>query len=184
MQQARERAARRASNAARNMKNAGLPKIFAGTMKRRAQESAGKADGTHAARVGAAQGPLDEAGRALRDEQRIALELPQHGGPGRPHACSSARACGARGREFAATASTWRSAGPERIALTGPNGAGKSTLLRMVHGDLDPGRPARVPRGRPGRVPVPAPGPARPDDRTVAENLAAVRARDAAPRSG
>ncbi|WP_369027802.1 ATP-binding cassette domain-containing protein, partial [Nocardia farcinica] len=45
LQQARERAARRASTAARNLGNAGLPKIFAGTMKRNAQESAGKADG-------------------------------------------------------------------------------------------------------------------------------------------
>uniref|UniRef100_UPI0004CA439B ATP-binding cassette domain-containing protein n=1 Tax=Streptomyces sp. NRRL S-146 TaxID=1463884 RepID=UPI0004CA439B len=38
MQQARERAERRASNAARNLKSAGLPRIFAGTMKRGAQE--------------------------------------------------------------------------------------------------------------------------------------------------
>jgi hypothetical protein len=38
MQQARERAARRASNAARNLNSAGLPKIFAGTMKRGAQQ--------------------------------------------------------------------------------------------------------------------------------------------------
>ncbi|MBE1574572.1 ATPase subunit of ABC transporter with duplicated ATPase domains [Amycolatopsis roodepoortensis] len=37
MQQARERAARRAGNAARNLGNAGLPKIFAGTMKRNAR---------------------------------------------------------------------------------------------------------------------------------------------------
>ena len=49
MQQARERAERRAGNAARNLKNAGLPRIFAGTMKRDAQESAGRADDTHAA---------------------------------------------------------------------------------------------------------------------------------------
>ena len=41
LQQARERAARRASNASRNLGNAGLPKIFAGTMKRNAHESAG-----------------------------------------------------------------------------------------------------------------------------------------------
>src|SRR3954469_10368413 len=76
MQQARERAERRSGNAARNLKSAGLPKIFAGTMKRGAQESAGKANETHAARVGEARSRLDEAGRALRDEQKITLELP------------------------------------------------------------------------------------------------------------
>ena len=42
MQQARERAARRSSTAARNVKDAGLPKIVAGEMKRDAQESAGR----------------------------------------------------------------------------------------------------------------------------------------------
>jgi ATPase subunit of ABC transporter with duplicated ATPase domains len=76
MQQARERAARRASNAAGNLSHAGLPKIFAGTMKRRAQESAGKSNETHAARVSDARARLDEAGRALREEQKISLELP------------------------------------------------------------------------------------------------------------
>ena len=45
-------------------------------MKRSAQESAGRANETHAARVGDAKARLDEAGRALRDEQKIALELP------------------------------------------------------------------------------------------------------------
>ncbi|MGY4649224.1 ATPase subunit of ABC transporter with duplicated ATPase domains [Mycobacterium sp. URHB0021] len=38
-QQARERAARRSSTAGRNIKDAGLPKIIAGAMKRKAQES-------------------------------------------------------------------------------------------------------------------------------------------------
>ena len=45
-------------------------------MKRGAQESAGKSNETHAARVSEARARLDEAGRALRDEQKIALELP------------------------------------------------------------------------------------------------------------
>ena len=76
MQQARERAARRASNAARNLGNAGLPKIVAGAMKRNAQETAGKSSETHAARVSEAKARLDAACRALRDEQKIALELP------------------------------------------------------------------------------------------------------------
>ncbi len=138
MQQARERAARRASNAARNLSNAGLPKIFAGTMKRNAQESAGKADGTHAARVGAAKAKLDQAERALRDEQKINLELPLTAVPAGRTLFLGERLSLSHGDRalFADTDLTIR--GPERIALTGANGVGKSTLLRIVHGDLEP----------------------------------------------
>ncbi len=48
MQQAREHAERRQSDAARSLKNAGLPRIFAGNMKWGAQESAGRAGQMHA----------------------------------------------------------------------------------------------------------------------------------------
>ncbi|WNV85842.1 ABC-F family ATP-binding cassette domain-containing protein [Umezawaea sp. Da 62-37] len=138
MQQARERAARRASNAKRNLGNAGLPRIFAGAMKRDAQESAGKADGTHAARVGAAKDKLDRAERALRDDRRITLELPGTAVPaGRTLFLGEGLRMGYGGRElFAGLDLAVR--GPERIALTGPNGTGKSTLLRILHGDLTP----------------------------------------------
>ena len=67
-QEARERAARRSSTAARNVKDAGLPKIIAGAMKRSAQESAGRIDGVNAARVDEAKARLDDAERALRDD--------------------------------------------------------------------------------------------------------------------
>jgi ATPase subunit of ABC transporter with duplicated ATPase domains len=136
MQQARERAARRASTAARNLKDAGLPKILAGARQRRAQESAGRADETHSARVGAARARLDEAERALRDEQRIVLELPETRVPaGRTVFLGE----GIRVRDlFAGDGIDLAIRGPERIALTGPNGAGKSTLLRVVQGELAP----------------------------------------------
>jgi ATPase subunit of ABC transporter with duplicated ATPase domains len=136
MQQARERAARRASTAARNIKDAGLPKILAGARQRRAQESAGKADGTHAARVGAARARLDEASQALRDEQKIALDLPDTRVPaGRTVFVGE----GIRVRDlFGPAGVDLAIRGPERIALTGPNGAGKSTLLRVIQGELLP----------------------------------------------
>ncbi|MGW4440876.1 ribosomal protection-like ABC-F family protein [Streptomyces sp. NPDC004596] len=138
MQQARERAERRASNAARNLKNAGLPRIFAGNMKRGAQESAGRAGQTHAARVGEAKARLDEAGRALRDEQRITLDLPDTQVPaGRTLFSGEKMQVRLGDRDVFAPAGVELSIrGPERIALTGPNGAGKSTLLRLVTGDL------------------------------------------------
>lgn len=140
LQQARERAARRASNAQRNLSSAGLPKIFAGTMKRNAQQSAGRANDTHAARLDAARNRLDEAGRALREEQRIVLQLPDTEVPaGR----TLFTAHGIRFRFgdrdlFTGPGADLTIRGPERIALTGPNGAGKSTLLRLVEGELTP----------------------------------------------
>ncbi|MEV5549743.1 ribosomal protection-like ABC-F family protein [Streptomyces sp. NPDC052309] len=141
MQQARERAERRASNAARNLKNAGLPRIFAGNMKRGAQESAGRAGQTHAARVSDARARLDEAGRALREEQRLALELPETQVPtGRNLFLAKAMQVRLGDRDvFAAGGVDLTVRGPERIALTGPNGAGKTTLMRLVTGELAPG---------------------------------------------
>jgi ATPase subunit of ABC transporter with duplicated ATPase domains len=174
MQQARERAERRAGNAARNLKNAGLPKIFAGTMKRGAQESAGKSNETHAARVSEATARLDEAGRALRDEQKIALELPGTNMPAGRTVFLGERMQVRHGERalFAGDGADLAIRGPERIALTGPNGAGKSTLLRVINGELEPeggttwradGRVAHLSQ-RLDLLDV---------DRTVAENLAA-----------
>ncbi|GAA2086390.1 ABC-F family ATP-binding cassette domain-containing protein [Kitasatospora saccharophila] len=138
LQQARERADRRASNAARNLKSAGLPKIFAGTMKRGAQESAGRSGQVHAARVDEARARLDEAGRAVREEQRLSLELPDtlvpagrtllHG-EGLRAEPGGVPVFGPAGVDLIVR-------GPERIALTGANGAGKSTLLRLISGEL------------------------------------------------
>ncbi|MBV7253034.1 ribosomal protection-like ABC-F family protein [Streptomyces sp. S-2] len=174
LQQARERAERRQSNAARNLKSAGLPKIFAGNMKRGAQESAGRAGQTHAARLGEAKARLDEAGRAVRDEQRIVLELPDTQVPaGRTVFQGERLRVGHGDRQlFAGDGLDLTIRGPERIALTGPNGAGKSTLLRLLDGTLEPeSGEARHAQGRVAhltqRLDLLDP------DRTVAENFAA-----------
>ncbi|MHC3472811.1 ribosomal protection-like ABC-F family protein [Streptomyces sp. 7R007] len=142
MQQARERAERRMSNASKNLKNAGLPKIFAGTMKRGAQEAAGKSGTLHAARVSDAKARLDEAGRALRDEQRLTLELPDTQVPaGRTLFLGEGMQVRLGEREvFAAGGVDLTVRGPERIALLGPNGAGKTTLMRLITGELTPDR--------------------------------------------
>ncbi|MEU5822206.1 ribosomal protection-like ABC-F family protein [Streptomyces sp. NPDC047803] len=174
MQQARERAERRASNAARNLKNAGLPRIFAGNMKRGAQEAAGKSGQTHASRVGEAQARLDEAGRAVRDEQRITLDLPGTDVPaGRTVLlCEQVRVRLGDREQFSGEGVGLTIRGPERIALTGPNGAGKSTLLRLVNGDLEPD--AGSVRRADGRIAYLSQRLDLLDlDRTVAENFAA-----------
>ncbi|MGW5643473.1 ribosomal protection-like ABC-F family protein [Saccharopolyspora sp. NPDC003752] len=174
MQQARERAQRRASNAARNIDSAGLPKIVAGGLKRRAQESAGKANDTHAARLSDAKARLDDAERSLRDEQRITLELPGTNLPAGRTVFLGERLQVHRGERalFAGDGVDLAIRGPERIALTGPNGAGKSSLLRVINGDLAPsGGSAKRADGRVAYLSQ------RLDllelDRTVLENLAA-----------
>jgi ATPase subunit of ABC transporter with duplicated ATPase domains len=138
MQQARERAARRSGTAARNIKDAGLPKIIAGAMKRRAQESAGRIDGVNAARVDTARARLDSAERALRNDTSIVLDLPDTTVPSGRNMFVGSELRVNRGRELFAGGVDVSIRGPERIALTGPNGIGKTTLLRIISGDLEP----------------------------------------------
>lgn len=140
MQQARERAARRAGTAARNLKDAGLPKIIAGKLKRNAQESAGRSDEVHARRVDDARARLDAAERAVRDDDVIALDLPNTEVPAGRTVLSASGLNVQRGGQmlFADNGIDLDIRGPERVALTGRNGAGKSTLLRMINGDLRP----------------------------------------------
>jgi ATPase subunit of ABC transporter with duplicated ATPase domains len=142
LQQARERAAKRSSTAARNVKDAGLPKIVAGKLKRDAQESAAKSDDVHAKRVDDARGRLDQAERALRDDDVIVLDLPDTDVPaGRTVLTVRGLQVRVGGRElFADNGIDLDIRGPERIALTGANGAGKSTLLRAITGDVEPTR--------------------------------------------
>ncbi|OBK78158.1 ABC-F family ATP-binding cassette domain-containing protein [Mycobacterium sp. 1164985.4] len=137
-QQARERAARRAGTAARNMKDAGLPKIVAGAQKRRAQESAGRVDRVGAARVGDARDRLQEAERAVRDDDTLVLDLPDTAVPaGRDVLTAKGLRFLVGGRSVLDNVDL-SVRGPERIALTGPNGTGKSTLLRIVTADVEP----------------------------------------------
>ncbi|ULE31480.1 ABC-F family ATP-binding cassette domain-containing protein [Mycobacterium sp. IDR2000157661] len=137
-QLARERAARRSSTAARNSKDAGLPKIVSGAMKRRAQESAGRIDGVNAARVDDAASRVAEAERMLRDDDALTLDLPDIEVPAGRNllTCSGIRAVDGGRVLFDDVDLAIR--GPERIALTGRNGAGKSTLLRISAGAVTP----------------------------------------------
>jgi ATPase subunit of ABC transporter with duplicated ATPase domains len=142
MQQARERAARRSGTAARNVKDAGLPKIVAGKLKRDAQESAARSDDVHAKRIDDARARLDDAERAVRDDDAIVLDLPDTDVPvGRTVLAARGVQISRGGRKvFQDNGIDVDIRGPERIALTGPNGAGKSTVLRIITGDLQPDR--------------------------------------------
>jgi len=152
MQQARERAARRAGTAARNLKDAGLPKIIAGQLKRNAQESAARADDVHAKRVQGAKGRLDAAERALRDDDTIVLDLPDTEVPAGRTVLHAADLNIRRGDRmlFGDNGFDLNIRGPERIALTGRNGVGKSTLLQLISGALTPDAGSLITGG--GRV--------------------------------
>ncbi|MFF9757714.1 ABC-F family ATP-binding cassette domain-containing protein [Streptomyces sp. NPDC014344] len=139
LQQARERAARRASVGAKAARKGSISKMAAGTLKRRAQESAGKANDTHGQRLSDARARLDEASRMLREDRTIALELPDTQVPaGRTVFLGEGINVRYGERElFAGEGVHLTIRGPERIALTGRNGAGKSTLLQLISGELE-----------------------------------------------
>ncbi|MER5642403.1 ABC-F family ATP-binding cassette domain-containing protein [Kitasatospora sp. NPDC002227] len=172
MQQARERAERRAGTAQRGLKDAGLARIVAGGLKRSAEKSAGTARAVHAARVGDAQERAAEAARAVRAEQSIALELPDTRVPAGRTLFEGERLRKRLGEREVLAGVDLAVRGPERIALSGANGAGKSTLLRLVQGGLAPDSGAV--RRAEGRVAYLSQRLDLLDEaRTVAENLAA-----------
>jgi ATPase subunit of ABC transporter with duplicated ATPase domains len=136
LQQARERAARRASAGARN--NADIPHIVQGMLKRRAQESAGRANDMHGQRLESAKARLDEAGRALREDKVMALSLPDTTVPAGRTVCHAEGLRVRLGERVLLDDVELDIRGPERIALTGANGVGKSTLLRRLAGLAEP----------------------------------------------
>ncbi|MFI9384605.1 ABC-F family ATP-binding cassette domain-containing protein [Kutzneria sp. NPDC052558] len=134
MQQARERAARRASAGARS--GSDIPRIALGLIKQKAQSAAGKAHDMHGQRVDSAKARLDEAERALRDDRTISLSLPDTTVPAGRMLFHGNQL---RVRElFGDDGVTLAVRGPERIALLGANGVGKSTLLRVTAGLEEP----------------------------------------------
>ncbi|MDA2892846.1 ABC-F family ATP-binding cassette domain-containing protein [Mycolicibacterium sp. BiH015] len=170
-QQARERADRKSGTAARAIKDAGLPRIVVGAMRRRAQETAGRTDDVHASRIEDATSRLGEAERALRDDEALVVDLPETCVASGRTVLDAKGLRITRGGRDVLDGVELVVRGPERIALTGPNGAGKTTLLRVLLGELEPDA---------GRVTV-ADGRVAylsqrldllDDDRTVAENLA------------
>ena len=153
MQQARERAERRAGNASRNLADAGLPRIVAGNRQRAAQVSAGKADEVHAGRLAQVRSRLQEAAHALDQAAApLDLSLPATRVPG-DRVLFAGEALKVRQGErvlFGAAGLSLAIRGPERIALSGANGVGKTPLLRILAGELEPAE-GTLRRG-PGRV--------------------------------
>ena len=108
-----------------------VPKIVAHGRKMAAEVSAGRLRTEVAEKEGAARAALDEAGRRIRDEAAMRIELPDPG-------VSRARRIATIGD----AERSWTIQGPERVALIGRNGVGKTTLLRRLVDGADPGDPA------------------------------------------
>jgi ATPase subunit of ABC transporter with duplicated ATPase domains len=100
-----------------------VPKIIAHGRRGAAQVSAGRLRTEVAGKEDAARAALDDAGRRIRADASMKIELPDpQVAPGR------------RIAELGNGERTWVVQGPERVALIGRNGAGKTTLLDdLVH---------------------------------------------------
>ncbi|MBB3228121.1 ATPase subunit of ABC transporter with duplicated ATPase domains [Luteibacter sp. Sphag1AF] len=136
-QDARERAERRAGNAARSLPDAGLSRLAAGLRKRHAQVSAGKADELHEHRLASMQSRLADAASELESLPSLDFTLPATRVPARRvlFACENMQVCHGERALFGDNGLTMSIRGPERIALSGDNGSGKTTLLRIMAGE-------------------------------------------------
>ncbi len=110
-----------------------VPKIIAHGRKMAAEVSAGRLRTEVGAKEDAARTALDEAGRRLRSDASMKIELPD------PQVSRSRRLATIGDGER-----SWIIQGPDRVALTGRNGAGKTTLLERLVADAGHDSGARL----------------------------------------
>jgi ATPase subunit of ABC transporter with duplicated ATPase domains len=127
--EAEERIAHSERKGRKDAANSKYVKAVINDRRNSAEKSAGSRRGMLDDKVEAARAAVDQAECAVRDDDRISVDLPD---PGVPAGRRLAVLRGADGREVVVQ-------GPERIALTGPNGVGKTTLLERL---LPPTSPA------------------------------------------
>jgi len=137
-----------------------VPKIIANGRRMAAEVSAGKLRGEKAEREASAREALDAAGRRVRDDASMKIDLPDPGVP-----------AGRRIATIGDGSRSWVIQGPERVALIGPNGAGKTTLLEKLVDDSDPGT-ATLHTDRVGYLPQRVDG--LDESASVLDNVAAV----------
>jgi ATPase subunit of ABC transporter with duplicated ATPase domains len=111
--------ARRLRTAKKAEREKRVPKIVANSLERTAQVSAGKYRAVQAGRLAIARDALVDAQQAVRDDDRIRVDLPATAVPA--------------GRNVIEVGELMVR-GPERIAVVGPNGSGKTTLLEAIAG--------------------------------------------------
>ncbi|RZI96288.1 MAG: ABC-F family ATP-binding cassette domain-containing protein [Microbacterium sp.] len=119
--EAETKLAQRAAMGSRAQREKRVPGIVAGNRRSAAQVSAGKLRTEASEKLAAARADLDVAGRRVRDDDSVRIDLPDPGvGAGR------------RLATLGDAERSWVIQGPERVALVGPNGAGKTTLLEQL----------------------------------------------------
>lgn len=131
-EEAQVKLARRARTAQTRRENKREPGIIMNARKSQAEVSAGKLRADLEDARSTAKEALDAASARVRDDARIAVDLPD------PKVPRSRRLAELRGTNGA----TYVLQGPERVALVGPNGVGKTTLLDalVTRRDIPPGR--------------------------------------------
>jgi ATPase subunit of ABC transporter with duplicated ATPase domains len=120
--EAEERIAHSERKGRKDAANSKYVKAVINDRRNSAEKSQGSRRGMLDDKVESARAAVDQAERAVRDDDRISVDLPD---PGVPAGRRLAVLRGADGREIVIQ-------GPERIALTGPNGVGKTTLLEHL----------------------------------------------------
>ncbi|MFD6096380.1 ATP-binding cassette domain-containing protein [Nocardiopsis flavescens] len=135
MEETRVKLARRQKQSRRLDAQGGMPKIFANTMKNKAEGSAAKLKGVHEDRIQEARERREEAAEAVRADAEIRVELPETAVPAGREVLAVRGLTPVHGTLSGVDLLV---RGPERIALVGRNGAGKTTLLRTLLGELEP----------------------------------------------
>ncbi|WP_336643440.1 ABC-F family ATP-binding cassette domain-containing protein [Microbacterium sp. MMO-113] len=111
-----------------------VPKIVAHGRKMAAEVSAGRLRTEVGAKEDAARAAHDAAGRRVRSDASMKIELPD------PDVSRSRRIA-----ELGGPDRSWVIQGPERVALIGRNGAGKTTLLERLVSGVAPDSGGRAP---------------------------------------
>jgi len=133
-----EKQARRAGVGARKAARGDMPKIVAGGLERKAEETRAADARLAERRMVAAASAVDEARGKLEVLIPFSVSLPPSGLVADRLVLRLDRVSVGHGDRVLVHDLSLEIRGPERVAITGPNGSGKTTLLRAITGGLPP----------------------------------------------